>query len=481
MSPQAQFVLLAWLPLTLYLFNRFPPAKAMMVSLLGAMLFLPQRTSFSLPVIPDYKGASAAIYSIIIGILIYDSERFSKFEAGWIDLPMLIWCICPMFTSISNGLGAYDGFNSAIRQTMEWGLPYFLGRLYLGNLARMEELAINALKGGLLYVPLCLWEGKMAPLLHMRVYGYMPHTSGLTQSIRYGGWRPNVFMSHGLQVGLWMFTIATIGIWLYQAKVLKKVWAMSMKWLIWVLVFTVIWCRATGAYFYLLFAMLILFTAKFARTGLPLLLLLLGISFHLYLNVTGQFDGDGIVDLMTQLTNEDRASSLAFRFRNEDILGEHARDRMILGWGGWGRNRVLTLDWKGDLVDETTVDSLWIAIFGVNGLVGIASWSASMLLPVVSFMLLRYPAKTWLNPQVAPAAALATTLALFMLDSMVNAMYLPVFSLASGGLAGIVLKNPESLKPKKRSARKTGGSIKNLKLNPKGRRQQKRKKINQIR
>jgi hypothetical protein len=453
MSPQAKLALILWLPIIFYIFTRFPPRTAVIISFIGGLLFLPQRASFALPLIPDYGGAVATCYGIVLAIIVYDAQRLSSFKFGWVDLPMLVWCICPFFSSMTNGLGAYDGFNSVLEQTAKWGLPYFLGRIYLNNLAGLKELAINIWKGGLIYMPLCIWEGRMSPNLHLIVYGYYAHPSGIAQSVRYGGYRPNVFMEHGLMLGMWMMTATFIGIWLWKAGVLKEVWGQSMNVLVWVMLFTVVWCRSTGAYIYILLGVVILFTAKWWRTAIPLLLLIAGLSYYLYAGATGTFAGDEIVAFISKTFNPDRAQSLEFRWHNEDILGEKARQRMMFGWGGWNRNRVFKKNWEGVLEDVSITDSLWIIAFGVNGAVGLASLTTSLLLPVASFSLLRYPPKTWFNPKVAPAAAMAVALTLFMLDCVLNNMFLPVFPLISGGLSGIVLKQPESLKGKTKQSK----------------------------
>jgi hypothetical protein len=74
---------------------------------------------------------------------------------------------------------------------------------------------------------------------------------------------------------------------------------------------------------------------------------------------------------------------------------------------------------------------------------------ASLLLPVVSFCLLRYPASTWSHRKVAPAAVLAVALALYVLDCILNAMINPVFALISGGISGLVLREETTPRPVK--------------------------------
>ena len=289
MTPQAQLAMIAWLPIVFYFFTRYPPRTAVMVSFLGGLMFLPQRgAGFSLPIIPDYKGMTATCYGIMLAMAVYDSERFSSLKLGWTDIPMLIWCISAFFSSMSNGLGAYDGFNESLTTIVTWGLPYFLGRLYFTNLDTLKELAIGILKGCLIYVPLCIWEGRMSPNLHLMLYGYWAHSSGLLQSIRYGGFRPNVFMAHGLMVGHWVMTGTLIGIWLWQAGLVKEVWGTSMNILVWVMLFTVVWNRSTGAYGLMLLSLVILFIAKHLRTSLPVLLIIFGLSSSSYLTIYTQ-------------------------------------------------------------------------------------------------------------------------------------------------------------------------------------------------
>ncbi|MGB3239554.1 MAG: hypothetical protein WBB29_14750 [Geitlerinemataceae cyanobacterium] len=447
MTPQAQLALLLWLPIVFYFFTRYPVRTAVIVSFIGGLLFLPERTFFALPLIPDYKGMIATCYGIVLALIVYDSQGLSKLQLTWIDAPMVIWCICPIISSLTNGLGAYDGVNTALEQTAIWGLPYFLGRLYLNSLSGMRELALNILRGGLIYVPLCLYEGRFSPQLHLKVYGFFAHSSGLRQAMRYGGYRPNVFMEHGLMVGMWMMTVALVCIWLSKAKALDKVWGFSLGGLNWVFFLVFLWCRSTGAYIYMIYGLLVMFCAKSVKTTLPLLLLIVGMSYYLYSGAVGTFDGDSITQVITERFNADRAQSLQFRFDNEEILAEKAREKMLFGWAGWGRNRVYDYNWEGVLEDTTTVDSMWILAFGTNGVIGLASVTGSLLLPVLGFSF-RYPARLWFKPQIASAAVLAICTTLFMLDSVLNNMYNPVFTLISGGLSGLATQPTESLTPK---------------------------------
>ena len=446
MSIQAQLVMILWLPIVFYLFRIHSLRKAVIISFIGGLLFLPERAGFRLPLIPDYQGMVATCYGISLAILAYDFQRLKEFKLEWIDIPMLIWCISPVFSSLSNDLGLYDGINEAITQTVTWGLPYFLGRFYLNSLTAQRDLAVSIIKGGLIYVPLCLYEGRMSPQLHNMLYGYYPHPSGIAQSYRLGGFRPMVFMEHGLMVGMWMMIVALIGFWLWKAKSITRIWNIPMEGVVILCTLTFIWCRSTGAYGYLLYGLIILFSAKWLRTSVPLLLLAIAIIYYLYTSTTGHFQSEGIVSLVGEVINPERAQSLEYRFDNEALLADRARDRIIFGWGGWGRNRLYEENWHGIFEDVAITDSLWILAFGINGLVGLVSLIGSLILPITFFSFSSYPAKTWFDPKVAPAAALTVALLLFVLDSLLNDMFNPIFPLISGGLSGLILEERKKIK-----------------------------------
>lgn len=431
-SLQALFVLFCWIPAVLYIFKRFPPQRALIVSFIGAWIFLPV-VAFPLPGIPDLTKMSATCYGVLLATVIYDAVRIRSFRPSWLDLPMLIWCLCPFASSIANDLGAYDGFSSALDQTMTWGVPYFLGRIYLCNLAGLRQLAIGIFTGGLIYIPFCLLETRISPQLHRIAYGY--HAHSFAQTIRYGGFRPTVFMEHGLMVGAWMTAAALTGVWLWKAGVIRQLWGIQVGWLVAALLVTAVLVKSTGAILLLVLGIAILFVAMWFRNAFPLLLLIVSISLYLYFAVSGTFIADQIVSSMSGVMPQERVESLEFRYNNEELLSDKAREKITFGWGGWGRSRIYDA-WGEDI---SVTDSLWIIAFGANGAVGVISLTASLLFPVVRFLQL-YRASLWHNPKVAPVAALAVLLTLYMVDCVLNAMINPIYILACGGITGFVLK-----------------------------------------
>jgi hypothetical protein len=424
----------SWIPVVFYIFLRYPAQRAIIISFIFAWLFLPV-ASFPLPGLPDYTKMSATSYGILLATAVYDSSRFASFKFSWIDVPMLLWCtVSPFMSSITNDLGPYDGFSAALNQTVTWGIPYFLGRLYLGNLTGLKQLAIGLFIGGLIYVPFCWYESRTFTSLHLTLYG-MDTGRDMSQSIRLGGFRPQVFLEHGLMLGVWMLTACIMGIVLWKTGSIKRLWNQPMGLWMTILLLTFVIARSTGAYNLFLLGVLILFVAWRFRNVLLIWLLVGGICWYLYMGVVGIFPNKPIVATLSQVFNEERVQSVKFRFDNEEILGIRARERMVFGWGGFGRNRVFNEIGE----DISITDSLWIIAFGVNGLFGLISMTAAILLPTLAFCV-RYPARLWSNPNIAPAAALAVCVVLYMLDCVLNAMVNPIFMLAAGGLAGVALQ-----------------------------------------
>lgn len=179
----------------------------------------------------------------------------------------------------------------------------------------------------------------------------------------------------------------------------------------------------------LVVGLIVLLTARWTRSPLPLLLVLLMVPSYLVGRVVLDYRAQVVVDLIAQI-NETRASSLEGRIRADSILLERAMQRPLLGWGGWNRFR-----------DQAVLpDTLWAIIVGQRGLIGLVSLFTSMLLPPLLLIIRLYRQR--IRPrQSAAAFALATIVVLFLLDCFSNAMLNPFFVTAAGALAGF---NPKS-------------------------------------
>lgn len=438
MTPMVPLTMFGWLPLVLGLFSRFRqrPRLAVIAGFLLAWMFLPNH-GYKLPVLPDYTKISAACYGILLGAAIFDPAVFRRFRLhGW-DAPLLVWTLVPLLTSLSNGLGAYDGVSAALGRFTQWGIPYFLGRLYFNRREALEELLLGFFIGTLVYIPFCWFEIVMSPRLHRIVYGFHPHS--FAQAKRSGGWRPVIFMQHGLMNSMWMVSGFIAGFSILASRRLGRhlpgpppAWAAAVG----VLFATIILLKSTGALFLMLLGILVLLVLRTLRTSLPLVLLLAIPPAYATVRSTGLWDGKHLIEAAAKAANAERTGSLSFRIANETILAEHAWKRPLLGWGEWGRSSVR--DEEGVII--SVPDGLWILAFGRSGYTGLAALLLLFFTPPLLF-LRRHPPATWRDPAVAAVLAGPLLLALFALDSLMNDMFNPLMLLLAGGMTGIWLQD----------------------------------------
>lgn len=432
MNGVVDIALFGWIPVVLLIFSLLPPTRAVIVSFLAAWMFLPM-SGFSIPGLPDYTKTSAATYAVLLGMFIFDAPRVAKFRPSLLDLPMAVWVGVSYFSSISAGYGSYDGVASVLNKLIVWGVPYFIGRIYLSDLRSMRELALGLFIGGLVYVPLCIFEMRFSPQLHAMVYGF--HQHDFAQTRRGGGYRPTVFMQHGLAVGTFMCTAALVGLWLWRSKAVRMLWGLPMGWLVFGVTATAVMCRSTGSTALLLLGIAVLMFTQLFRTSLAVVALIAAPVIYLLARTVGGWTGHELVELASMIS-EDRAGSISTRLASETALWHRVQPQLLLGAA---RFTFMGMDLEEG---ETAIipDGMWLIALGVNGLIGLASFVALLLLPPLAF-LRKAPGRVWAHPVVAPGAVVAIAVTLYMCDSLFNAMLNPLFVVAAGGLTSIVISS----------------------------------------
>ncbi len=430
MTPLAYIALIGWIPLVVILYALLPGRQAATVAVIGAWLILPP---FTLPIsgLPDYSKNTAATVGMMLGMFLFDPGRLLRFRPRWFDLPMLLWCLCGIASSLHNGLGLYDGLSDALKQTIAWGLPYLLGRLYFGDPEGLRSFAVGMVIGGLAYVPPCLFEIKMSPILLSLIYG----GGRGAYDYRLGGWRPHVFFATGLESGLWMSAAALTAWWLWRCGAIKRIGQVPFgPVLLPILLVTTFFCRSTGAFALLALAVMVLWLSARFRTRLLMAGLLLVAPTYAAARTTHLWSGRETVELVKAALGEDRAHSLEYRFECEALLADKALQQPTFGWGGWDRSSV---KWsEDDWAKPVPTDGMWIIWLGTKGIVGLTLFYLSLILPAALFVR-RFPARLWDDPRLAAGSLAAALLGVYLIDCQLNAFVNIIYITLAGGLIGL--------------------------------------------
>jgi hypothetical protein len=303
-------------------------------------------------------------------------------------------------------------------------LPYLIGRVYFTDLEGLRELAIGMLIGGLIYVPFCLVEMRLSPQFHVWVYGFRQHA--FAQTMRDGGYRPMVFMQHGLMVAMWMSMTGLIGLVLWRCRTITKIGDIPVAYLLVPLVLTALACRSKFAFILFFAGLFALIGTKLIRTKAGMVLMACTPIVYIFLRASLILDGSSMIQTAKQIFGDDRAGSLQVRIDAENAISGWALRDFWFGHGTWARVQ------KDDGRDVVT-DSLWIIVLGRAGVVGIIGLCGMLLLPMF-LICWDYRLQFWWHPMVAPAVALALVCMLYMFDHLFNGMVNPIFMLACGGV-----------------------------------------------
>jgi len=422
-------MLFGWVPLTILLFMSLPAHRAVLVSVIGGWLLLPT-AGYILPGFPDYGKGTAIALGLILGGWLSGKRQAASFEWRIYDLPMIIWCLCPMLTSLTNDLGWYDGLSATFDNMIAWAVPYLAGRIYFNSYEKLKDLCLGIVIGGMVYVPLCLYEIRMSPRLNINLYGFFAHE--WRQHSRYSGWRPIVFMQHGLMVAVWMALSATMSFWLWRSRIVDHLKGIPMAYIFIVLAITAVLCKAASGWFALAMGCGAYFFHRRFNIRSFTILLILVVPLYMSFRISGVIEGQDIGRVAVKVFDAERAGSLGMRLFQEDLFIEHAMESPVFGWGAHSRNWPVDPYTGAKLV--RMVDALWIILFSKNGFLGILSWSAAMLVgPWLVFRSTKLQNNENQTSFILPVT-LSLIVVLFMIDSMVNAMIGPIYITITGAL-----------------------------------------------
>jgi len=419
-----------------------PIGRATLWSVLGAYLLLPAKTVVDLPVFPPLDKVTISNVSAFLVCRFILGKRIKLLpNLGIGKILLLIYIASPFMTAFLNpdpiiagsrfikGMEYYDALSAIIRQGL-FILPFLLGFAFIRDAKTHEELLWVLAYAGLYYSIPMLFEVRFSPQLHTWIYGFFPHD--FSQQMRGGGFRPVVFIGHGLLVSFFamssLVAIFTIG------KFRKTMKGYSTGLIALYMGGVLILCKSYAPLIYgvLLVSLIHLITPKKQVQVARVLVLL--VIFYPMLRAADWFPINDISSIAAEIS-EERAQSLQFRLDNEEMLLAHVRNRALFGWGSWGRNRVYD---KTSGKDLSVTDGRWIIVMGEYGWVGFLAEFCLLALPVVrSVKVIRHIKEK--REQIV-FGAITLLLAISIVDLLPNASVSPWTWLMAGALYGRIEK-----------------------------------------
>jgi hypothetical protein len=464
----ALLALLGWPVVAIVLFRTLSPERALIWSILLPYMFLPQLSAIDLPIVPPLNKETIPNLMAYAATLFVLGRAPGLLPTGWPGRILLaLFIVSPAITVFNNlepiqfgvdrfgsmtlvdpnaleiwglpGLRIYDSV-SALAQQAFLMLPFFLARELLRSEEAIREILFALIIAGAIYALPMLWEVRFSPQLHTRIYGFFQHD--FAQAMRNGGFRPFVFMPHGLWVAFFAFmcTMAAAA-W---ARTSDKSDGGKRLLLVGFMFGLVVICKSMGALlFTLVFVPIVLVFTPRWHLWLAAVLVSLVMAYPM-LRGSGIVPTEALVERIEQF-NEERAQSLDYRFTNEDRILAHVEDKPFFGWGGWGRFMVYD---PATGESQSIVDGQWIIVIGHYGWLGYIAMFGLLALPVLS--LWWYARKPDAPPVPLAVSTLALILAVNMVDMLPNATLIPFTWLIAGSLLGYT----ETLRERAAEARK---------------------------
>lgn len=438
-NPIAFLMLAIWPLVTVGLFRRFEAERALILSVLIGYLFLPEVPAvFDLPLFPPLnKHNVPALSAFVCALWMYGVRGSILPESVAGKVLLLAFVFSPVATVATNGepvffgqvglpgLGLKDMVALTLQQILLI-LPFLLARQFLGSGGAQRHLLIAFMVGGLVYSLLMLIEIRLSPQLNLWVYGFYQHLFG--QSIRGGGYRPVVFLYHGLWVAFFIMTslVSAFALWRMDDKKSRAGFLFAAVYLVAIMVLA----KSLGS---LIFAVAlipcVLFLGPLMQIKVAILIGSLAVAYPI-LKGADLVPQDRLLAQAASIDPE-RAASLDFRFNNENILLERAYLKPVFGWGSWGRNHILD-PVSGAIL--TVTDGRWIIVIGVYGWVGFLAEFGLLLLPLLLLWRESTVAREGdISPFIAPLSLL---LAVNLFDMLPNATLTPLTWLIAGCLMG---------------------------------------------
>ncbi|WP_294926106.1 hypothetical protein [uncultured Paracoccus sp.] len=443
MTALALIALLCWPLAVAVLFNRMPRPEAAVWSVLGGYLVLPPVVGIDLPGLPDIgKETLPAMAAVLFACLTGPKEGESPMPPIPPALLFLtvVLVLTPIATAVTNpdalfdgivvrpGIGMIQGVGEAIGTTF-YLMPFLLGFWLLSDTRGPRVMARALVAGVLAYSVLMLIEIRLSPQLNVWIYGFFQHA--FDQTMRYGGFRPIVFLTHPLWVAFLTLTALLSAIALLRVEGTPRARGIAAY-----LTVILVLCKSLGGLMHLFIAAPILWLMR--PRMIVLFALVVGIAVFLYpvARALPWVPIDELAGLISSAEAE-RGGSFEFRLNNEVILLDRALERPWFGWGAWGRQLIVDPESGRHL---TIVDGEWIRVLGQYGITGYAAAFGLLLLPLIMLWRAWPKGRDETGPDGLLLAAMALMLSLNMLDLVPNATITPLTWLMAGIVSGAAVR-----------------------------------------
>lgn len=433
----ATFALFIWPVVSMVLFAALGRDRGLIWSVVTGFLLLPEVWSFDLPILPPFGKREAIALGVLLGVLTTQQKSVPLPEAdsrakGVMTALFVLLILTPFLTMLTNRDGYMIGplwfppigLWDVLATIFSWLVsltPFFFARRFLQSPGMHRELLKVMVIMGIFYALLALFELRMSPQLNNMVYGYFPHS--WIQHIRGGGFRPVVFLAHGLELGFFLLTAVLAGIGLMRSTTREMRVAVLFGTAVLFLVLAFSRNLGALAICLLLAPAALLFPPKF-HVRIAVIVAILFTTYPLIRHAYIQ-----PLLIAAERVSDERFRSLQFRFMNEDLFLERAAERPVAGWGSWGRWRV----YEENGQDLTVSDGIWIIQLGAWGWMGFIGLFGLLMAPLV---LMKRAARCQpLGPATSVLALMVTANLIYMIP---NATLTPICWLVAGALAGYV-------------------------------------------
>ncbi len=439
----AYFMLVAWPVVAWIFFTKMAPARALVWTILGGYMILPPVIAINLPMVPDFNKYTIPNLAAAFAVAFLLKERISLWPESRIARGLIVLYVAsPFATVLQNGdplsfvqasipgMRLYDSLAVVANQLITL-LPFFLARKYLTTPDSLRVMIVALVVAGLIYSVPMLIESRLSPQLNLRVYGFFQHD--FSQTFRFGGYRPFVFMPHGLWVAFFamMCLVASVVLCRDVSPNERVKYALVVMYLAVILLL----CRSAGPWLYaLLLVPMVMVVPRKLQLVVAAVMVTLVISYPL-LRGLHLVPVDQILHFAGGV-NEERGQSLGFRLLNEELLLDRAQEKAWFGWGNYGRNML-----RDPVTGQINViaDGGWVLVLGMFGWTGYIAQFGLLALPV---LLIAREGLAVAGRDLSPfVCAITLILAANLVDLLPNDTLIPFTWL----MAGAVLGHAESL------------------------------------